>query len=153
MQIFIKLNTNGRSLTIDTEPSDTIENIKAILQEKEGFNPEFQKLTFGGRILDNEKILADYNIQKESTLYLSYVTYAYCFIIYGEGKRLKIRDYCPCCSNTLYLKKNIEEELGIDTKFQQLIIDGKIMKDNESLLKSGVEDGKEITLKIINNNE
>ena len=95
-----------------------------------------------------------YNIQRDSTLHLWVDNYGYCYIIYDEGKRLKIKRYCPCCSNTLYLKERIKEELGIDTKFQQLIVDGKIMKDTDSLEKSGLsKNGKEIKLNIINNNE
>ena len=152
MIIFIK--SSYGTLYIDTELSETIEIIKQKIEEKIFNEPERQTLFFNGRILQNEKTLADYNIQKESVLRLYVDKTAYCFIIYGKGERFKINGYCPCCSNILYLKQRIEEILEIDTKFQQLIVDGKIMEDNDSLLKSGLgEDGKEVILKIINNDE
>ena len=71
-----------------------------------------------------------------------------CYIIYDDGKRLKISGYCACCSNTLYLKENIKKELGIEIKYQELTVDGKIMEDNERLEKNGVFGGKEVQLKI-----
>lgn len=60
---------DGKTITLEVRPSDSIEDLKAKIQHREGFPPHTQRLIFAGKPLQDGRTLSDYHIRNEYTLH------------------------------------------------------------------------------------
>ena len=127
----------GKSITLDVEPTETIEDMKKKIQIKEGIPPENQKITFAGKVLPDDRILFLYKMQFYSLLVLlgSFPMKIFAMMPFGDTIALAVRSI----ETIKDVKKKIQIETELIAEEQKITFAGKVLQDDRTLFYHNIQ--------------
>lgn len=148
IQIFINTFT-GKTFPLDVEPSDPINKLKAIIQDKEYIKIDQQELILDGVVLDGDKTLKDYNIHKEDTIEVKPIIkediQIFAKTLSGKANSINVK-----LKDTLdTLKAKIQEKMGVPPEQQSLLLNGKNLEGNNTLEEYKIQNQSSIYVTLI----
>nr|XP_027108820.1 polyubiquitin-like [Coffea arabica] len=139
MQIFVK-SQSSRTIVFEVEISDTIQVVKAKLQPKDGIPPQHQSLVFAGKQLDEDRTLADYDIQENSTLHVAPPFRASMQIFVKSQSSRTIVLEVEISDTIQVVKAKLQQNDGIPPQHQSLVFAGKQLDEDRSLADYDIQE-------------
>ena len=144
MPVFVKMLT-GDTITLNVKPETSIKSMKVEIQRRRGVPPDKQLLHFGVHELKEDRMLWEYNIQKESTLYLRVDDQCVLIHVLMPTGKMTNLDVLPN-DDVQKIKLEIHRRDGIPPDLQYLLFDGKQLKDGQTLNDFNIQEGSMLHL-------
>ena len=143
--VIIVRTLTGKNINLDVDPSDTIKTVKDLILKKEGIPPEHQRFIFGGKQLEDNNTLAQYNIKNQSTIQLIFnARLIQIFIQTLIGKTIELNVAESVTIKTV--KDLIFKKEGIPPEQQIFTFEKKQLEDNKTLAECNIKNQSTIHL-------